>query len=185
MLAQFVICKLFCAHSATCSTSNNDWHRSVDAASPSAPGEDISVMEPEFDDVFNITIASNSAITAQAFNNLNAIATSTTGDATASAGDELSRVAGIESNMDISIGGLSELMAQAQGTSDSEASSISGNAEAEAWMQSVGIEDLELLISSDSDLRAISSIVGGADANSIENKVLDTLNSKVIIKKTN
>ena len=140
-----------------------------DAASPSAPGEDISVTEPDFDDVFNITIASNSAITAQAFNNLNAIATSTSGDATASAGDELSRVAGIESNMDISIGGLSELMAQAQGTSDSEASSISGNAEAEAWMQSVGIEDLELLISSDSDLRAISSIVGDANADSIDN----------------
>ena len=125
----------------------------LDAASPSAPGEDISITEPDFDDVFNITIASNSAITAQAFNNLNAIATSTSGDATASAGDELSRAAGIESNMDISIGGLSELMAQAQGTSDSEASSISGNAEAEAWMQSVGIEDLELLISSDSDLQ--------------------------------
>ena len=141
----------------------------LDAASPSAPGEDISVTEPDFDDVFNITIASNSSITAQAFNNLNAIATSTTGDATASAGDELSRMAGIESNMGISIGGLSELMAQVQGTSYSEASSISGSAEADAWMQSMGIEDLELLISSDSDLSAISSVVGGANADSIDN----------------
>ena len=62
------------------------------AASPSAPGEDISVTEPDFDDVFNITIASNSAITAQAFNNLDAFANSTSGDSTASAGDELSRM---------------------------------------------------------------------------------------------
>ena len=141
----------------------------LDAASPSAPGEDISVTEPDFDDVFNITIASNSAITAQAFNNLNAIATSTSGDATASAGDELSRVAGIESNMDISIGGLSDLMAQAQGTADSEASAVSGSAEADAWMQSMGIEGLEMLISSDSNLSAISSIFGSASAESTDN----------------
>ena len=130
-------------------------------ASPSAPGEFISVAEPGFDDVFDITISSDSAITAQAFNNLDAFANSTSGNSTSSAGDELSWVAGIE-DMDISIGGLSDLMAQAQGTADSEASAVSGSAEADAWMQSMGIEDLEMLISFDSDLTAISSIFGAA-----------------------
>ena len=60
-------------------------------------------------------------------------------------------------------------MAQVQGTSDSEASSISGSAEADSWMQSMGIEDLEMLISSDSDLSAISSVFGGANADSTDN----------------
>ena len=146
------------------------WSRTPsNAASPSAPGEDISVAEPVFDDVFNITIASDSAITAQAFNNLDAFANSTSGNSTASAGDELSRVAGIEADIDISIGGLSDLMAQAQGTADSEASAVSGSAEADSWMQSMGIEDLEMLISSDSDLSAISSIFGSASAESTDN----------------
>ena len=34
---------------------------------------------------------------------------------------------GIEANMDISIGGLSDLMAQAQGTADADASTVSGH----------------------------------------------------------
>ena len=125
------------------------------------------VEAPLFEDAFNIKVASDSDLTAQAFSNLDAAATSTSGDATANAGDAWSSVTGIEANMDISIGGLSDLLAQAQGTADADASTVSGEATALAAQQSLGIEDLEMLISSDSDLNAISSIFGGANAENI------------------
>ena len=129
--------------------------------------EEVSVTAPSFSDDWNIEVASDSDLTAQAFSNLDAAATSTSGDATANAGDATSSVTGIEANMDISIGGLSDLLAQAQGTADADASTVSGEATALAAQQSLGIEDLEMLISSDSDLNAISSIFGGANAENI------------------
>ena len=78
-----------------------------------------SVSNHSFDN-FNINVASDATLTAQAFSNLDATATSTAGIAVATGGLD-STVTGIDSGMDIKVGGIGNLTALAQGTTDATA----------------------------------------------------------------
>jgi len=124
-------------------------------------------------DNFNINVASDATIGAQAFSNLSATATSTAGIAKAEAGgftsDSLdattgNTVTGIASGMDISVGGIGNLTALAQGTANATASSVTNNADALGAMAAMGINQLEMHTSSDATLKSTASLVGNATA---------------------
>ena len=90
---------------------------------------------------FNINVASDATLTAQAFSNLDATATSTAGKAVATGG-LASNVTGIDAGMDIKVGGIGNLTALAQGTTDATATSVSGDAEAQGTLTATGFKDL-------------------------------------------
>jgi len=122
---------------------------------------------------FNINVASDATIGAQAFSNLNASATSTTGSATAEAGGSTTSVGvstpgnsvtGIAAGMDIKVGGTGNLTSLAQGTATAVATSVTDDADAMGAMSSLGIDDLEMTTSSDANLKSTASLVGNATA---------------------
>ena len=124
-------------------------------------------------DNFNINVASDATIGAQAFSNLNAQATSTGGDATAEAGGSSTTagtatpgntVTGIEAGMDIKVGGVGNLTALAQGTATAGATSVTDDADALGAMAALGINDLEMTTSSDATMRSTATLVGKATA---------------------
>jgi hypothetical protein len=124
-------------------------------------------------DNFNIKVASDATIGAQAFSNLNAQATSSAGAATAEAGSSTTdsgtakpdnSVIGIASGMDIKVGGVGTLTALAQGTATAGATSVTDDADALGAMAALGINDLEMTTSSDATLRSTATLVGKATA---------------------
>lgn len=129
-------------------------------------------------DNFNINVASDATIGAQGFSNLNATATSTGGIAKAEAGGSSipnagpnsgaatpdNSVTGIAAGMDISVGGIGNLTALAQGTANATANSVTNDADALGAMGAMGIEKLEMKTSSDATLKSTSSLVGNATA---------------------
>jgi hypothetical protein len=125
-------------------------------------------------DKFNINIASDATIGSQAFSNLNATATSTAGIATAEAGGSTTNgsgvatpgntVTGIAAGMDISVGGIGNITALAQGTANATANSVTDDADALGAMGAMGIKELEMHTSSDATLKSTASLVGNATA---------------------
>ena len=130
------------------------------------------ITAPSFRD-FNIDIASDSFLTAQAFSNLDATASTTAGNVLAGAGtknnsDSDTTVTGIESGLDINVGGVSDLLAQAQGTVDAQATSVSGEAKAFGNTEGIGVNDLQMQVASDSDFSSSSTLIGDVDASTTE-----------------
>jgi len=121
-----------------------------------------SVSNHSFDN-FNINVASDASITAQAFSNLDATATSTAGKAVATGG-LASTVTGIDAGMDIKVGGIGNLTALAQGTTDATATSVSDNAEAQGTLTATGFKELEMQTLSDATLKSTAGLVGNATA---------------------
>lgn len=124
-------------------------------------------------DNFNINVASDATIGAQGFSNLNATATSTAGIAKAEAGGSSTpageatpdnSVTGIAAGMDINVGGIGNLTALAQGTTNATANSVTNDADALGAMRSMGINALEMHTSSDATLKSTASLVGNAIA---------------------
>ena len=124
-------------------------------------------------DNFNINVASDATIGAQAFSNLNAQAASTGGDATAEAGGSSTTdgiatpgntVTGIAAGMDIKVGGVGNLTALAQGTATAGATSVTDDADALGAMAALGISELEMTTSSDATMRSTATLVGKATA---------------------
>ena len=157
---------------------------SVTGLTSGESGEDINIeadgtttiAAPSFNDQFNIDITSDSALTAQAFSNLDATASSIANLALAGAGagrpsGAKTTVTGIESGLDISVGGVSDLTAQAQGTVDAKATSVNGDARAFGNTDSIGVNDLEMKVASDSNFSSISSLIGGVDASTTDGGV--------------
>jgi len=114
-------------------------------------------------DNFNINVASDATLTAQAFSNLDATATSTAGKAVATGG-LASSVTGIDAGMDIKVGGIGTLTALAQGTTDATATSVSDDAEAQGTLTAIGFKELEMQTLSDATLKATAGLVGNATA---------------------
>ena len=112
---------------------------------------------------FNINVASDASLTAQAFSNLDATATSTAGKAVATGG-LASNVTGIDAGMDIKVGGIGNLTALAQGTTDATATSVSGDAVAQGTLTATGFKELEMLTLSDATLKSTAGLVGNATA---------------------
>ena len=121
-------------------------------------------------DNFNINVASDATLTAQAFSNLDATATSTAGKAVATGG-LASSVTGIDAGMDIKVGGIGNLTALAQGTTDATATSVSDDAEAQGTLTAIGFKELEMQTLSDATLKATAGLVGNATASTIGNDV--------------
>ena len=119
-------------------------------------------------DNFNINVASDASLTAQAFSNLDATATSTAGKAVATGG-LASNVTGIDAGMDIKVGGIGNLTALAQGTTDATATSVSGDAEAQGTLTATGFKELEMQTLSDATLKSTAGLVGNATASTTGN----------------
>jgi len=126
-----------------------------------------------------IDVASDATITAQAFGTLNATASSTGGDATAKAGDYISGagesatvLTGLETGLDLSIGGVGTLSALAQGTENSSATTVDGVARASAGMDLNGAIGLDFASSSDGSLTGIAKLAATVDATSTANNAL-------------
>ena len=137
-------------------------------------------------DNFNINVASDATIGAQAFSNLNASAISTAGSATAEAGGSTeattnnivvsapgNSVTGIAAGMDIKVGGIGNLTALAQGTANAVATSVTDDADAMGAMAALGIDDLEMTTSSDATLKSTASLVGNAASTTTGDSVAD------------
>ena len=132
---------------------------------------------------FNINVASDATIGAQAFSNLNATATSTAGFARAEAGGSTTNgsgvaspgnsVTGIAAGMDINVGGIGNLTALAQGTANATANSVTDDADALGAMRAIGINELEMHTSSDANLKSTASLVGNAAATTTGDSVAD------------
>ena len=145
----------------TISPSNGASDRSVDpSAISSSP---IKPSSADYLNLFNINVASDATLTAQAFSNLDATATSTAGKAVATGG-LASNVTGIDAGMDIKVGGIGNLTALAQGTTDATATSVSGDAEAQGTLTATGFKELEMLTLSDATLKSTAGLVGNATA---------------------
>lgn len=120
---------------------------------------------------FNINVASDATLTAQAFSNLDATATSTAGKAAATGGDTTSKVTGIDAGLDIHVGGIGNLTALAQGTTDATATSVTDSAEAQGTLTATGIKELEIQTLSDATLKSTAGLVGHATASTTGNDV--------------
>jgi hypothetical protein len=123
-----------------------------------------------------IDVASNATITAQAFGTLNSTATSTGGDATAKAGqytsgpdESTSVLTGLETGLDLNIGGIGTLSALAQGSENASATTVDGIATASAGLDLNGAIGLDFASSSDGSLTGIAKLVATADASSTAN----------------
>ena len=73
--------------------------------------------------------------------------------------------------MDVNVGGVSSLMAQAQGTAVTNASSVESGSAAFSAMSSMGIEELQMNVSSDSELNH-GSLIGDTDSESTDSSAL-------------
>ena len=122
-----------------------------------------------------IDVASDATITAQAFGTLNAIASSTSGDATAKAGNSSSVVTGLASGLDLDIGGVGTVSALAQGSEKASATSVDGIADADAGMTLVGAKNLNFDSNSDGTLTGIAKLVATVDAANIGSADNDAL----------
>ena len=96
--------------------------------------------------------------------NHSATATSTAGKAVATCGDTTSNVTGIDAGLDIKVGGIGNLTALAQGTTDATATSVSGDAEAQGTLTATGFKELEMQTLSDATLKSTAGLVGNATA---------------------
>ena len=121
-------------------------------------------------------VASDATITAQAFGTLNATATSTGGDATAKAGqytsgagDSSTVLTGLETGLDLSIGGVGTLNALAQGSENASATTVDGIATASAGLDLNGAIGLDFASSSDGSLTGIAKLAATASASSTAN----------------
>ena len=122
-----------------------------------------------------IDVASDATITAQAFGTLNAIASSTSGDATAKAGNSSSVVTGLASGLDLDIGGVGTVSALAQASEKASATSVDGIADADAGMTLVGAKNLNFDSNSDGTLTGIAKLVATVDAANIGSADNDAL----------
>jgi hypothetical protein len=123
-----------------------------------------------------IDVASDATITAQAFGTLNATASSTGGNATAKAGqytngsgESTSVLTGLETGLDLSIGGIGALSALAQGAESATATTVDGIATASAGLDLNGAIGLDFASSSDGSLTGIAKLAATADASSTAN----------------
>ena len=116
---------------------------------------------------YNMDVASDATITAQAFGTLNATASSTGGDAAAHAGNINSVLTGLASGLDLDIGGVGTLSALAQGSENASATTVAGIADADAGMTLVGAKTLDFDSSSDGSLTGIAKLVANVDASNI------------------
>ena len=123
-----------------------------------------------------IDVASNATIAAQAFGTLNATATSTGGDATAmagqyisGAGESTSVLTGLETGLDLNIGGVGTLSALAQGSETASATTVEGIATASAGLDLNGAIGLDFASSSDGSLTGIAKLAATLDASSTAN----------------
>ena len=122
-----------------------------------------------------IDVASDATVTAQAFGTLNAIASSTGGDATAKAGNSSSVVTGLASGLDLDVGGVGTVSALAQGSEKASATSVDGIADADAGMTLVGAKNLNFDSNSDGTLTGIAKLVATVDAANIGSADNDAL----------
>lgn len=150
----------------TISPSNGASDRSVDPSTLSS--SPIRPSSADYLNLFNINVASDATLTAQAFSNLDATATSTAGKAVATGG-LASTVTGIDAGMDIKVGGIGNLTALAQGTTDANATSVSGDAEAQGTLTATGFKELEMQTLSDATLKSTAGLVGNATASTTGN----------------
>lgn len=111
-------------------------------------------------------VASDASITAQAFGTLNATATSIGAAATATAGDESTKLTGLADELDLNIGGVGTLNALAQGSENASATSVAGIATASAGMDLSGAIGLDFASSSDGSLTSMAKLVATASASS-------------------
>ncbi|WP_341886521.1 hypothetical protein [Synechococcus sp. UW140] len=123
-----------------------------------------------------IDVASNATITAQAFGTLNATANSTGGDSTAKAGqytsgagESTSVLTGLETGLDLNIGGIGTLSALAQGSENASATTVDGIATASAGLDLNGAIGLDFASSSDGSLTGIARLAATVDASSTAN----------------
>jgi len=129
------------------------------------------------DPTSEITVASDASITAQAFGTLNATATSTGGNATASAGELLgleATLTGLDGGANFNIGGVGTISALGQGTVNATASTVDGQAEATGAMRAFGMQggttnttDISADIASDGNITGIAKIAATVDASNI------------------
>jgi len=122
-----------------------------------------------------IDVASDATVTAQAFGTLNAIASSTGGDATAKAGNSSSVVTGLASGLNLDVGGVGTVSALAQGSEKASATSVDGIADADAGMTLVGAKNLNFDSNSDGTLTGIAKLVATVDAANIGSADNDAL----------
>ena len=133
-----------------------------DATAESGLAATVTGLDANFMDV-----ASDATVTAQAFGTLNAIASSTAGDATAKAGDGNSVLTGLASSLNLDIGGVGTLSALAQGNELASATSVDGISTASAGMDLKGAEGLDFSSKSDGTLTGIAKLVASVDASNI------------------
>jgi len=122
---------------------------------------------------YNMDVASDATITAQAFGTLNATATSTGGDATAragqytsGAGESTTVLTGLDTGLDLSIGGVGTLNALAQGSENASATTVDGIATASAGLDLNGAIGLDFASSSDGSLTGMAKLAATASASS-------------------
>ena len=121
-----------------------------------------------------IDVSSNATITAQAFGTLNSTATSTGGDATAKAGqytnglgESTTVLTGIETGLDLNIGGIGTLSALAQGSENASATTVDGIATASAGLDLNGAIGMDFASSSDGSLTGIAKLAATVNASNI------------------
>jgi hypothetical protein len=126
-----------------------------------------------------IKVASDSSITAQAFGNLKATATSTAGDATASAGQVdiadsspsvEATLTGLVGGANFDIGGVGTISALGQGTVNATAATVGGLANASGAMNAFGMDgttSIGIDIASDGNITGIAKIAATVDASNI------------------
>jgi hypothetical protein len=153
----------------TLSSSSGASDRSLDPVANSSSA--IQPSTADYLDKFNINVASDATLSAQAFSNLDATATSTAGKAAATGGDTTSTVTGIDAGLDIHVGGVGNLTALAQGTTDATATSVTDSAEAQGTLTATGIKELEIQTLSDATLKSTAGLVGHATASTTGNDV--------------
>ena len=131
-----------------------------------------------------IGVASDATISAQAFGNLNAMATSTAGDATAKAGDitgsEFATVTGLVGGANFDIGGVGSISALGQGTVNSTASTVDGIADASGALHAFGMDGTNSIgvdIASDGNITGIAKIAATVDASNIGGSTAHSLDA--------
>ena len=150
------------AQLTSAATAENVGGIDLDAAAFAGLGATVTGLQANYVDV-----ASDATVTAQAFGTLNATATSTAGDATATAGNGGSLLTGLASGLDLDIGGVGTLSALAQGSELASATSVDGISIASAGMDLKGAEGLDFSSKSDGTLTGIAKLVASVDASNI------------------
>jgi len=158
------------AQLTSAATAENVGGIDLDAAAAAGLGATVTGLQANYVDV-----ASDATVTAQAFGTLNAIASSTGGDAAARAGKSSSVVTGLASGLDLDIGGVGTVSALAQGSEKASATSVDGIADADAGMTLVGAKDLNFDSNSDGNLTGIAKLLATVDASNIGSAPNDAL----------